>query len=137
MNDDEMAKGSTPGTFNQHKYKAPEMFNNQAHKKIVDWWALGVLIYEMLIGILPFNDQNLQGLISKIKTKTVTFPDKKKYNIEYSDEIVDLIQNLLQREQWKRLGNTDDAEEVLSHPFFSEVDKHSLLTKQAEPPLIP
>jgi serum/glucocorticoid-regulated kinase 2 len=73
------------------EYLAPEMVNHAGHDKSVDWWALGVLIYEMLIGVTPFYNRNRNMLLMKIKNSKVIFPDKTKYKIEYSDEIVDLI----------------------------------------------
>ena len=73
------------------EYLAPEMVSHAGHDKNVDWWALGVLIYEMLIGVTPFYNRNRNMLLMKIKNSKVIFPDKTKYKIEYSDEIVDLI----------------------------------------------
>ena len=75
------------------EYLAPEMVSHAGHDKNVDWWALGVLIYEMLIGVTPFYNRNRNMLLMKIKNSKVIFPDKTKYKIEYSDEIVDLNLN--------------------------------------------
>ena len=57
----------------------------------MDWWAVGILIYEMLIGITPFYNKNRQKLMEKICGAKVVFPDKSKYVIEYSDELVDIV----------------------------------------------
>jgi len=73
------------------EYLAPEMVAHQGHDKNVDWWALGILIYEMLIGVTPFYNRNRNMLLMKIKNSKIIFPDKTKYRIEYSDEIVDII----------------------------------------------
>ena len=73
------------------EYLAPEMVNRTGHDKAVDWWALGVLIYEMLIGVTPFYNRNRNMLLMKIKNSKVIFPDRTRYRIDYSDEIVDLI----------------------------------------------
>lgn len=87
------------------EYLAPEMVNQTGHDKSVDWWALGVLIYEMLIGVTPFFNKNKNVLMTKIKSAKVIFPDKTKYKISYSDEIVDLIVKLLDKDKSKRLGS--------------------------------
>ena len=73
------------------EYLAPEMVSNAGHDKSVDWWAVGVLIYEMLIGVTPFFNRNRQVLMSKIKHSRIVFPDRRTYRISYSDDIVDLI----------------------------------------------
>jgi len=73
------------------EYLAPEMVNQSGHDKGVDWWAIGVLIYEMLIGVTPFFNKNKNVLLTKIQTAKVVFPDRKRYKIDYSDQIMDLI----------------------------------------------
>lgn len=67
------------------EYLAPEMVNRTGHDKNVDWWALGVLIYEMLIGVTPFYNRNRNMLLMKIKNGKVIFPDRTRYRIDYSD----------------------------------------------------
>ena len=119
------------------EYKAPELIRKQAHDKTVDWWAVGIIIYEMLIGITPFFDKRRQVLTNRILNENVKFPSKKKYNIEYSDTIVDLIQQLLEKEVYKRLGTNDDENEVLQHQFFASIDTDALSAKMVEPPLFP
>lgn len=59
------------------EYLAPEMVSGEGHDFTVDWWALGILIYEMLIGVTPFFNKNRQLLQSKIKHARVVFPDRK------------------------------------------------------------
>jgi len=111
------------------EYLAPEMVSHSGHDKNVDWWALGVLIYEMLIGVTPFYNRNRNMLLMKIKNSKVIFPDKSKYKIEYSDEIESIINSLLVKEKAKRLGYANDAEEILSHPFFASLDLSKLAAK--------
>ena len=119
------------------EYIAPEMVNQSGHDKGVDWWALGILIYEMLIGVTPFFNKNKNMLLSKIKTAKVVFPDRKKYKIEYSDQIVDLIVKLLEKDKTKRLGAQDDFAEILSHPVFAGIDIQKLEGKEVPPPFKP
>lgn len=108
------------------EYLAPEMVNRSGHDKNVDWWAIGVLIYEMLIGVTPFYNRNRNMLIMKIKNSKVIFPDRTRYKIDYSDEIVDLIVKLLNKDKSQRLGSHGDGAEVLKHPFFADLDLEKL-----------
>mmetsp|Transcript_20983 Transcript_20983/g.20102 ORF Transcript_20983/g.20102 Transcript_20983/m.20102 type:complete len:183 (+) Transcript_20983:583-1131(+) len=119
------------------EYLAPEMVSHSGHDKNVDWWALGVLVYEMLIGVTPFYNRNRNMLLMKIKNSKVIFPDKSKYKIEYSDEIESLINQLLLKDKTKRLGYQNDGEEILAHPFFASLDINKLLAKQLEAPFKP
>ena len=109
------------------EYLAPEMVTQQGHDKAVDWWAIGVLMYEMLIGVTPFFNKNKNMLLTKIKNSKVIFPDRKKYKIDYSDEMADIIMKLLDKDKNTRLGSKCDANEILSHPWFSGLNMKDLL----------
>jgi serine/threonine protein kinase len=61
------------------EYIAPEMVDGTGHDFGVDWWAVGVLVYEMLIGVTPFFNRNKQVLMSKIRHSKVVFPDRAHY----------------------------------------------------------
>ena len=63
------------------EYLAPEMISHAGHDFTVDWWAVGILIYEMLIGVTPFFNKNRQVLMSKIKHSRIVFPDRRQYRI--------------------------------------------------------
>lgn len=119
------------------EYLAPEMVNRTGHDKNVDWWALGILIYEMLIGVTPFYNRNRNMLLMKIKNSKVIFPDRTRYRIDYSDEIVDLIVNLLAKDKSKRLGYKGDGDEVLAHPFFADLDLKKMERKIMPAPFKP
>lgn len=119
------------------EYLAPEMIEQQGHDKGVDWWALGVLIYEMLIGVTPFYNRNRAVMMSKIQKSKIVFPHKKKYNIEYTDEVKDLIVKLLSKKKDKRLGYENDIDEILEHPWFSGVEVKHILSKKIIPPFTP
>ena len=100
------------------EYLAPEMITQSGHDKSVDWWAVGILIYEMLIGVTPFFNKNKNMLLMKIRNSKVVFPDRKKYKIDFSDSIMDLICRLLDKDKTTRLGSKDDFVEILQHPYF-------------------
>mmetsp|Transcript_115382 Transcript_115382/g.160155 ORF Transcript_115382/g.160155 Transcript_115382/m.160155 type:complete len:192 (+) Transcript_115382:986-1561(+) len=105
------------------EYLAPEMVSHQGHDFSVDWWALGILIYEMLIGVTPFYNKERKLLLLKIRQSRVVFPDKHKYKIDYSDDFVDIVLKLLDKDRKKRLGSSNDIDEIMSHPFFADIDR--------------
>jgi len=119
------------------EYLAPEMINSSGHDLSVDWWAVGILLYEMLIGVTPFFNRNRNVLMSKIKHSKIVFPDRNTYKIAYSDELVDLISKLLKKDKTKRLGSANDAAEILEHPFFADLNIDDLETMNLEPPFYP
>ena len=89
------------------------MVDNKGHDFSVDWWALGILIYEMMIGVTPFYNRDRNQLLKKIGEAKVVFPDKKKYKIDYSDEFVDIVIKLLNKDKKNRLGTKGDSDEIL------------------------
>lgn len=136
LNEDEEEEEATTycGT---PEYLAPEMVSRSGHDKSVDWWAIGVLMYEMLFGMTPFFNQNQRKLLKKIKTAKVLFPDKTKFKIDYSDEIMDLIIKLLDKDKSTRMGTKGGAKEILSHPLFKKYDYNKVYNKTMEPPFMP
>jgi len=87
------------------------------YDKSVDWWALGVLLYEMLHGKPPFYDKNIYIMFSKIKDEKF----HPQYSSDISDEARDLITQLLKRDPRERLGSKNDISDIISHPFFEEI----------------
>ena len=65
----------------------------------------------------------------------MVFPDKRKYKIEYSDEFVDLVLKLLNKEKGQRLGSNGDVDEIMAHPFFASLNIKDLLDEKMVPPL--
>lgn len=119
------------------EYIAPEMLNGTGHDMSVDWWAVGILLYEMMFGVTPFFNRNKHVLQSKIKNSKVVFPDKSRYVIEYSAECVDLITSLLNKKREERLGFNGGAQEIISHPFFKDLDIEKLQSYDVVPPFKP
>jgi len=113
------------------------MINESGHDSNTDWWALGVIIYEMLIGIPPFYDKNRAKMFLKIKKKQPKYPDLEIHKFCISDVAKDLIQKLLEKDKDKRLGAKHDMNEVLSHKFFDGIDVDDLMDKKIKPPFIP
>ena len=69
------------------EYLSPEMIARVGHSFSVDWWSLGIIMYEMLFGVTPFFHKNQSTLLNKIKSSKIVFPDRQKYKISYSDNI--------------------------------------------------
>ncbi|QSS48789.1 serine/threonine protein kinase [Histoplasma capsulatum var. duboisii H88] len=114
------------------EYLAPELLLGEGYTKSVDWWTLGVLLYEMLTGLPPFYDENTNEMYRKILQEPLTFP---------SQDIVpgaarDLLTRLLERDPDRRLG-ANGAAEIKAHHFFSNIDWRKLLQRKYEPSFRP
>jgi serum/glucocorticoid-regulated kinase 2 len=138
------------------EYLAPELLHGQGYTKAVDWWTLGVLLYEMLTGLPPFYDENTNEMYRKILSEPLHFP---------GPEIVppaarDLLTKLLDRDATRRLGTNGAAEikvrmaslinslkvrlssmltfsSFQAHPFFHSIDWRKLLDRKYEPSFKP
>jgi len=114
------------------EYLAPEILQGGNHGKAVDWWSLGILLYELTVGIPPFYSQNVNEMYHKIQHGVLRFPPF------LSDECKDLIVALLNRNPDARMGSSeDDVEELKRHAFFSPLDWDRLLRKEIVPPYTP
>jgi serum/glucocorticoid-regulated kinase 2 len=112
------------------EYLAPELLLGQGYTKVVDWWTLGVLFYEMLTGLPPFYDTDTNEMYRKILSDPLRFP-------EYMDrEAKSLLQGLLERNPERRLG-VNGAAEIKAHPFFAQIDWKRLLNKKYAAPFRP
>eukprot|EP01083_Nonionella_stella_P043121 116394_1 len=114
------------------EYLAPEVLQQQGHGKAVDWWSFGTLLYEMMTGLPPFYNQNLNIMYEKILNAPIPMP---KY---LSKESRSLFLGLLERDPKRRLGSSkEDASEIKEHIFFKPMDWKKLSTKQLKPPYKP
>ncbi|KAK4290253.1 hypothetical protein Pmani_036833 [Petrolisthes manimaculis] len=114
------------------EYLAPEIIQSKGHNKAVDWWALGILIYEMLAGYPPFFDDNPFGIYEKILGGRVEWP-------RHLDATAkDLIKKLLTQDRTKRLGNMKNgAEDIKRHRLFKNTDWDDVYDKKLKPPIVP
>ena len=110
---------------------SPEVFNGTGHSGAVDWWELGIFMYEMAYGTTPFKAATRDETFSNITNAKLTFPD----NVPMSEDFKDCVRKLLQRDSTSRLGTLGVAEEIKSHPFFSCVNWG--LLRWEEPPYVP
>ena len=112
-------------------YLAPEILVEKGHSFPVDWWALGILTYEMIVGFPPFytGTNNNEKMYELIKKKAVYFPDRERHNIAMSPDCKDFISKLLDKNAPTRLGTRGGIDEILSHPWLDAIDADSILEK--------
>ncbi|GFY77106.1 hypothetical protein TNIN_106981 [Trichonephila inaurata madagascariensis] len=113
-------------------YMAPEIISNKGHGKAVDWWSLGVLMYDVMIGYPPFQSKSRNKTMQEILNKELSFPS------HISESAMDIMAKLMRRSVSQRLGSgPDDAEPIKKHPFFQEINWDDLFMKKVTPPHIP
>ncbi|CAD6343625.1 unnamed protein product, partial [Miscanthus lutarioriparius] len=105
-----------------------EVITGAPHTSAIDWWALGILLYEMLYGRTPFRGKNRKRTFHNILHKDLTFPS----SIPVSLAAKQLIHGLLQRDPSSRLGSSAGANDIKQHPFFK--DTYWPLIRCMEPP---
>lgn len=113
-------------------YIAPEVITTKPYNKSVDWWSLGVLIFEMLAGYTPFYDSTPMKTYEKILSGKIHFPSF------FNHDVVDLLSRLITADLSYRLGNLlNGPADIRNHPWFSEVVWEKLLAKDIETPYEP
>lgn len=116
------------------EYLAPEIIQAKGHNKAVDWWALGILLFEMLAGFPPFYDSDPFRLYEKIILCKVSWPR----DTPPDPLAKNLVSRLLVQDPNKRLGNLrNGAKDIKKHRYFQPIDWAGVASKQLKPPIIP
>ncbi|KAI8908983.1 kinase-like domain-containing protein [Gorgonomyces haynaldii] len=114
------------------EYLAPEIIQSKGHGKAVDWWALGILIFEMLAGYPPFFDDTPFGIYEKIIMGRIAFPP------HFDPYAKDIVKRFLTSDRSKRLGNLfGGAADVKNHKWFAAVDWNAVLERAIRAPIVP
>uniref|UniRef100_A0A7N0V2F0 non-specific serine/threonine protein kinase n=1 Tax=Kalanchoe fedtschenkoi TaxID=63787 RepID=A0A7N0V2F0_KALFE len=114
-----------------HEYLAPEIIKGEGHGSAVDWWTLGVFLYELLYGKTPFKGAENDETLANVVLQSLKFPDTPLVSFQARD----LIKGLLVKEPESRLGTERGAAEIKKHPFFEGLNW--ALIRCAPPPELP
>ncbi|XP_039567578.1 microtubule-associated serine/threonine-protein kinase 2 isoform X5 [Passer montanus] len=110
------------------EYIAPEVILRQGYGKPVDWWAMGVILYEFLVGCVPFFGDTPEELFGQVISDEIAWPEG---DDALPPDAQDLISKLLRQNPLERMG-TGSAFEVKQHRFFKDLDWNGLLRQKAE-----
>ncbi|XP_028136624.1 microtubule-associated serine/threonine-protein kinase 3 isoform X1 [Diabrotica virgifera virgifera] len=127
--DTDSRKFSDKQVFGTPEYIAPEVILRQGYGKPVDWWSMGIILYEFLVGCVPFFGDTPEELFAHTVQDEIEWPDHEDWPVQ--EEAKDLIITLLQHSPRDRLG-TGGAQEIKEHVYFHGIDWNSLLRKKAE-----
>jgi len=107
-------------------YMAPEVARGQEYSRAVDWWGVGVILYELTIGKTPFTGPDIRTVLYNILTRQVLYPTD-----FFSESFQSLLEGLMKKNPQERLR---DSTEIKRNPYFKSLDWGKLLVKKLKPP---
>ena len=130
-----MSKKNRNETSGTPGYMAPEVMKGLDHTKSVDFFAVGVITYELMMGKRPYIGKNRKEIKEQMMSKQI-YIDKEMLPFNWSEESADFINGLLIRKDVKRLGYYNDLE-IKNHPWFNDINFDELVKKNIEAPFLP
>jgi protein kinase X len=114
------------------EYLAPEILMNKGHGKAVDWYCLGIFIYEMMVGRCPFMHEDPYEIFKMILTENIRFPRI------FDEAAKSIIRHLTDHDLSKRYGNLrHGSEDIKNHRFFKDIAWISLINQKTKPTFVP
>ena len=110
---------------------SPEMVSEKGHDMLSDWWALGIVMFELATGLPPFDDADLERLADKICFEDL--PVRSEFSRDFTDLLIRLTHKLMD----SRLGCKQGASDIKAHPFFKTIDWSTVRNKGLKPPIVP
>lgn len=131
----EESDGKTESFVGTTEYLAPEIIKDKSYGYSVDWYSMGLVMYEMLCGSNPFKTGEETPFVEQMnRILTMQF----KMPAYFSAEASDLCGKLLEKTPEYRIGCKEEgAEEIKSHPFFASIDWKKLYARDLKPPYVP
>lgn len=126
MSKEHMAEDARTSTFvGTYQMMAPEVFSGKSYSRAVDWWALGVMVYEMIDGRTPFNAKTNKLIKERIVNVDLKFSPR------FTDDAKDFVSKLLTKSEEDRLGCGDNGfNHIKNHPWFGGLDWEKVAVRE-------